>query len=49
MNTTLTRIIVELLVVLAALGLLLELSNSHWWAIILIGAATIAWLRIRRQ
>lgn len=49
MNTRTTHTIVEIVLVLAIAGLLLELINSQSWAVIVLGVAALAWLQFRRQ
>jgi len=49
MNPTSIRIAVEVVLVLGTAGLLLELVQSHSWAIILIAVAALMWLQLRRQ
>ncbi|MBX3739946.1 MAG: hypothetical protein KF712_03065 [Akkermansiaceae bacterium] len=49
MNPTSTRIAVEVVLVLGAAGLLLELIQSHSWAVILIAVAALMWLQVRRH
>jgi len=48
MNMTLTRTVIELLFILAMVGLLLELVNTHAWAVLVIAAAIIGWIQFRR-
>ncbi len=49
MNPTSIRIAVEVVLVLGAAGLLLELIQSHSWAVILIAVAALMWLQVRRH
>ena len=49
MNPNMIRIGAEAALVLGTAGLLLELVQSHSWAIILICFAGLAWLQVRRQ
>lgn len=49
MNARMIHTIVEIVVVLAMAGLLLELVNSQSWAIIVLGVVALAWLQIRRN
>jgi len=43
------RIAVEVVLVLGTAGLLLELVQSHSWAVILIAVAALMWLQLRRR
>ncbi len=43
------RMIVELLLALAAVGLLLEIAGTHVWAVALIGIAVLLRLQFRRR
>jgi hypothetical protein len=47
MNPTSIRIAAEVALVLGTAGLLLELIQSHSWAVILIAVAALLWLQIR--
>ncbi|MBX3743553.1 MAG: hypothetical protein KF712_21385 [Akkermansiaceae bacterium] len=49
MNPTSIRIAVEVVLVLGTAGLLLELVQSHSWAVILIAVAALMWLQVRRH
>ena len=49
MNPTRIRIAAEVILVLGAAGLLLELVQSHSWAVILIAVAALMWLQVRRS
>jgi hypothetical protein len=49
MNPTSIRIVVEVVLVLGTAGLLLELIQSHSWAVILIAVAALMWLQVRRH
>ncbi|MBX3740128.1 MAG: hypothetical protein KF712_04005 [Akkermansiaceae bacterium] len=49
MNPTSIRIAVEVVLVLGTAGLLLELVQSHSWAVILIAVAALLWLQVRRH
>jgi hypothetical protein len=49
MNPTSIRIAVEVVLVLGTAGLLLELVQSHSWAVILIAVAALMWLQLRRH
>jgi hypothetical protein len=49
MNPTSIRIAAEVALVLGTAGLLLELIQSHSWAVILIAVAALLWLQIRRH
>lgn len=49
MNPTTIRIAVEVALVLGAAGLLLELVQSHSWAVILIAVAALLWMQVRRH
>ncbi|MBX3742496.1 MAG: hypothetical protein KF712_16030 [Akkermansiaceae bacterium] len=49
MNPTSIRIAVEVVLVLGAAGLLLEMIQSHSWAVILIAVAALMWLQVRRH
>ncbi|MBX3742097.1 MAG: hypothetical protein KF712_13955 [Akkermansiaceae bacterium] len=49
MNPTTIRIAVEVALVLGSAGLLLELIQSHSWAVILIAVAALLWLQVRRH
>jgi hypothetical protein len=49
MNPTTTRIAVEVVLILGTAGLLLELIQSHSWAVILIAVAALVWLQVRRH
>lgn len=49
MNPMTIRIAVEVALVLATAGLLLELIQSHSWAVILISVAALMWLQLRRH
>jgi hypothetical protein len=43
------RIAAEVVLVLGTAGLLLELVQSHSWAVILIAVAALMWLQLRRR
>ena len=47
MSPTSIRIAAEVALVLGTAGLLLELIQSHSWAVILIAVAALAWLQVR--
>jgi uncharacterized ion transporter superfamily protein YfcC len=49
MNPTAIRIAAEVALVLSTSGLLLELVQSHSWAVILIAVAALLWLQVRRH
>ncbi len=49
MTPTTTRIAAEVVLILGAAGLLLELIQSHSWAVILIAVAALVWLQVRRH
>lgn len=49
MSPTTRGIAAELVLVLGTAGLLLELIQSHSWAVILIAVAALMWLQIRRH
>jgi len=49
MSPTTLRIAAEVALVLGAAGLLLELVQSHSWAVILIAVAALVWLQVRRN
>jgi hypothetical protein len=49
MSPTSIRIAVEVVLVLGTAGLLLELVQSHSWAVILIAVAALMWLQVRRH
>jgi hypothetical protein len=49
MNPTSIRIAAEVALVLGVAGLLLELIQSHSWAVILIAVAALLWLQVRRH
>lgn len=49
MNPTSIRIAVEVALVLGTAGLLLELVQSHSWAVILIVVAALLGLQVRRH
>lgn len=48
MNPATIRTAAEAALVLGTAGLLLELIQSHSWAVILIAAAALVWLQVRR-
>ena len=41
------RVILEVLVVMGAVGLLLEISGGHTWPVVAAGVATAVWLLAR--
>lgn len=49
MSPTHIRLGAEVALVLGVAGLLLELIQSHAWAMILIAVAALLWLQVRRH
>jgi hypothetical protein len=49
MNPISIRIAAEVALVLGTAGLLLELIQSHSWAVILIAVAALVWFQVRRH